>query len=132
MFYFAYGSNMNVRRMRSRCPDCKYLGAAVLRGFRVVPRLYADLQPNKKSNAYGVLYWVSPADLARLDVFEGYPNTYNRKQYSVYFFDLEICAVVYRMTPETRRKRDGIAYPEQYRKICARGAENAGIKNVFK
>ena len=132
MFYFAYGSNMCLRRMRSRCPDCKYLGAAFLRGYKVVPHLYADLTKAKNKTAGGVLYQITEKDLAALDRFEGYPNIYTRKILHVDFCGIEIDAITYIMTQAARKRRAGLDYPDEYRRICSNGAKYAGIYDVFK
>ena len=44
--YFAYGSNMDTARMLARCPGARLVGAATLPGFRLVERLYADVEPS--------------------------------------------------------------------------------------
>jgi gamma-glutamylcyclotransferase (GGCT)/AIG2-like uncharacterized protein YtfP len=130
-FYFAYGSNMHPARMMYRCRDSLYLGAADLQGWQVVPRLYADLQRKQGAICQGALYLVSASDLASLDRYEGSPRIYKRKQVTVLYLGEYINAYTYIMTPETRRKRAGIPYPEHYRRICAEGARYTGIKNVF-
>ena len=35
-YYLAYGSNLNLQQMSSRCPDAKKVGIAVLRGYRLM------------------------------------------------------------------------------------------------
>ena len=42
--YFAYGSNMNPERIRQRIPDARPVGRATLKGWRLVERLYADIE----------------------------------------------------------------------------------------
>ena len=43
----------------------------------------------------------------------------------------KIIAAVYEMTARTKRLRNGMAYPEPYRKICCRGARMHMIPNMF-
>ena len=35
-YYLAYGSNLNVRQMRDRCPDARVVGTAVLKNCRLL------------------------------------------------------------------------------------------------
>ena len=35
-FYLAYGSNLSLERMKSRCPDAVVLGTAVIPGYRLL------------------------------------------------------------------------------------------------
>ena len=37
IYYFAYGSNMDMEQMRRRCPDAKCIDTAVLHPVRSVP-----------------------------------------------------------------------------------------------
>ena len=78
--YFAYGSNMNVEQMRRRIPDARVVGRAVLKGWRVVERLYADIEKSGGGRVYGVLYLLSAKEMRRLDTFEGYPRTYEPRR----------------------------------------------------
>ena len=43
-FYFAYGSNMNPVRIRERIPQARLVGKAIIKGWRLVERLYADIE----------------------------------------------------------------------------------------
>ena len=136
--YFAYGSNMNPERIRQRIPEARPVGRATLRGWRLVERLYADIEKARGGRVEGVLYLVTRTELHRLDLCEGYPNIYNCVRVIVHAelmgnpsVRYRVPAFTYAMTKETRRKRDGIPYPEDYRIVCATGARYWGIPNVF-
>ena len=75
--YFAYGSNMNPERIRQRIPEARPVGRATLRGWRIVERLYADIEKARGGRVEGVLYLVTRTELHRLDLCEGYPTVYN-------------------------------------------------------
>jgi gamma-glutamylcyclotransferase (GGCT)/AIG2-like uncharacterized protein YtfP len=72
MKYFAYGSNMDMKQMASRCPEASLLGWAQLPGyvFRINHYGVATVVPST-STVYGVLWKLSLADEARLDCYEG-------------------------------------------------------------
>ena len=121
--YLAYGSNMDTARMMARCPGARLVGVARLRGYRLVERLYADIEPAEGRSVRGVLWSVTEADLASLDRHEGVEaGVYKRGVYAVEFAGRTFGAYCYLMTEATRRGRDGIAYPRGYAAICRRGA----------
>lgn len=73
IYYFAYGSNMDMEQMRRRCPDAKCIDTAVLRGwkFALDEVGYATVVPAAGASVPGLLWMLSDADEAELDVYEG-------------------------------------------------------------
>lgn len=71
--YFAYGSNMNPVQMRIRCPESRAIAKAKINGYRIAinSRGVATIIPDAKGYVSGVVWGISRADEARLDVFEG-------------------------------------------------------------
>ena len=137
--YFAYGSNLNPERMRRRIPEARIVGRATLKGWRLVERLYADIEKSRGGSVDGVLYLVTPTELHRLDAYEGYPNIYDCILVSVHAELMgnrtkryRVPAFTYAMTENTRKERDGKPYPEDYRLICSDGAQWHGIRDAFR
>lgn len=131
-YYFAYGSNMWWSRMHLRCPEALVSGTAILDGYRVVERLYADIERCKKSQVHGVLYTVTKNDLAKLDLYEGVnTKVYKRMFVSVKTEDGKRKAITYVMTDSTKQERNGKSYPAWYRNICSIGARWYGIQDDF-
>ena len=130
--YFAYGSNMNEARMKTRCPSAICLGKATLHGYRLVERLYADIQRMDGASVEGMVWAIDDTDLARLDAFEGVAKgIYARRTYTVEHHGQRKRVTAYEMTDATRKTRDGIPDPEWYRQLCARGAMEHRIRNEF-
>ena len=136
--YFAYGSNLNPERIRQRIPDARPVGRATLYGWKLVERLYADIEKSRTSRVEGVLYLVTTTELHRLDAYEGYPNIYNCVKVIVHAelmgsrsIRYRVPAFTYAMTEATRKERDGKPYPEDYRIVCATGARFWGLPNAF-
>ena len=129
--YFAYGSNLLPSRMFRRCPRAIPVGPAVLPNYRIAERLYADVDYQPGGRVAGFLYLLRAADVAVLDRYEGYPAVYKRYTVDVYMDDTAYPALVYEMTGETKRIRDGKPYPEEYRRVCRDGARIHGIENNF-
>ena len=73
IYYFAYGSNMDTEQMRWRCPDAKCIDTAVLHGwkFALDEVGYATVVPAAGVSVPGLLWMLSDADEAELDVYEG-------------------------------------------------------------
>jgi len=70
--HFAYGSNMSRALMRRRCPGARPLGPGQLDGWRFVITGdgYASLVRDPGARVHGVLWRLSPRDLAALDAYE--------------------------------------------------------------
>ena len=69
--YFAYGANMERAAMEKRCPGAQALGPALLRGWRyVIAQGYGSVAPARGSLVFGVLWRLTPRDLAALNAFE--------------------------------------------------------------
>lgn len=134
VLYFAYGSNMNSARMLARCPSARFAATATLKGYRLAERLYADIEPDQTNSVHGVVWAISDEDLANLDRNEGcHAGVYERRTYGVETKEGWTMTVhAYEMTDETREKRNGLRYPEQYRRICEVGAIRHNIANGFK
>ena len=89
--YFSYGSNMALEQMVARCPKAKLVGPARLPGYRLTfsgfSRAWggavATIFPAPGACVPGLLYRISPGDLAQLDAFEGAPHVYERRQHRV-------------------------------------------------
>ena len=53
-FYIAYGSNLNVRQMRMRCPDAVIIGTAFIPDYRLLFKgsksgNYLTIEPHSRS-----------------------------------------------------------------------------------
>jgi len=70
--HFAYGSNMSRSLMRRRCPGARALGPARLDGWRFVITRdgYASLVHDPGARVHGVLWRLTPRDLAALNAYE--------------------------------------------------------------
>lgn len=84
--YFAFGSNLDERQMRERCPSAKAGPRATLDGHRLVFRGasrrwgggVATVVRDPERHVEGRVYTLDHADLERLDRFEGCPGAYSR------------------------------------------------------
>jgi hypothetical protein len=72
MLHFAYGSNMDRRLMWRRCPGAWSLGGAVLRDYRFIITKdgYASVVAARGAVVHGLLWRLTPRDLAALNAYE--------------------------------------------------------------
>jgi len=88
LYYFAYGTNLNQKQMKERCPDSKPLFTAVLPNYKLVfvgwSRQWrggvASIKPLRGDRVRGAIYEVSESCLQRLDRYE---SGYSRFKVSV-------------------------------------------------
>jgi gamma-glutamylcyclotransferase (GGCT)/AIG2-like uncharacterized protein YtfP len=99
MLYFAYGSNLDWKQMKERCPSAQFVCRAVLQDHRLAfTRLskgrdcgVADVINERGKVVWGVVYQISDYDIGALDKNEGFQpnrkrdeNAYVRENYHVY------------------------------------------------
>ena len=70
---FAYGANMDVAAMASRCPHSRPLGVARLMRHRLVAMRegWLSVARDPRASVHGVLWDIALADVAALDRYEG-------------------------------------------------------------
>ncbi len=92
MNYFAYGSNMSLRRLRQRVPQVRPLGTVSLTGYRLCFHKIGQ-DGSAKCDAFytgaqvdvlhGVLYHIDPTDKVELDRIEGLGAGYDQREVTV-------------------------------------------------
>jgi gamma-glutamylcyclotransferase (GGCT)/AIG2-like uncharacterized protein YtfP len=70
--HFAYGSNMSRARMRPRCGAAREIGTGMLEGYRFIITAdgYASVLPAPGRIVHGLVWQLTPRDLAALDAYE--------------------------------------------------------------
>ncbi len=91
MYYFAYASNLSRKQMAERAPESKPKFIATLPNFKLTFTARAGKQggvasitPHRGEKVLGAVYEVSEKDLRRLDGYEDYPRTYDRRKVTVW------------------------------------------------
>ena len=87
MLYVAYGSNMNIDQMKYRCPHSKIVGTGKVLGWKLVFNVHADIVECDDANAaVPVVVWdIASDDWDCLDMYEGYPSYYIKRNVDVEF-----------------------------------------------
>lgn len=113
-YYIAYGSNLNHDQMKRRCPDAKLIGTGIINDFQLVFKGsknngYATVEPSKNSQVPAGVYEISDNDEMNLDVYEGYPKFYSKKQMTISNGTQHMQAMIYVMNDN-----QAYAVPSQY------------------
>lgn len=82
----AYGSNLCVERMKSRCPGAEVFGASVINGYRMLFKqsmtgAYCTIEQDANCQVPVVVYRMTAEDEAKLDRFEGCPRYYRKQEF---------------------------------------------------
>lgn len=127
MYYGAYGSNMNLGQMKYRCPKSNVICNGVLVGWKLVFNIHADIiYTGCKNDLVPVVIWnIHKSDWNALDMYEGYPRYYVKKNVEVILDNgREEQIVVYVMN----ENRKGISPPGRcYFGTILTGYEENGI-----
>lgn len=100
--YVAYGSNLNIRQMKYRCPDAKLYGTGVIEDyalqFKGLPHgAFATIAPKEGAFVPVAVWEISKQNEQALDRYEGYPSHYFKQNVSVQLDGKEVDAMVYIM-----------------------------------
>jgi gamma-glutamylcyclotransferase len=115
MHYFAFGSNMDLKRLAKRGLVWTKDEVAVLDGYEMRCNVLCDriaqqcpgcgtanITIKAGGKVEGILYTLSDGELEKLDVFEGHPTNHTREVISVRRADGTVIeAVTYMAHPET-------------------------------
>lgn len=98
LLYAAYGANTNRAHMARRCPTGRYVGNAVIEGYRLIFRSVADVIPVAGQSTVVAMWEIMPADERALDQFEGYPSYYTKHYARIRFRGKNRLMMFYIMT----------------------------------
>ena len=118
--YIAYGSNLNLAQMAARCPSARVYAKGVLNNWALVYRgamttSHATII-RKQGSTVPVLVWeIQPRDEYRLDIYEGYPRYYFKKDIMVNIDGKKKKAMVYIMNERQLPGRPSSVYIETIR-----------------
>lgn len=84
-YYIAYGSNLNIRQMRMRCPGARIIGTAEIPDYELLFKgsltgSYLTIEPKAGASVPVAVWSVTAADEQALDRYEGYPDFYYKAE----------------------------------------------------
>lgn len=100
--YIAYGSNTNHKSMKLRCPQAKFMGTGILKGYKLAFRgyenhSYATIEKDEKSSLDVALWFITQSDEEHLDHYESYPELYKKETVKVKVGNSTLDGLVYIM-----------------------------------
>lgn len=127
--YAAYGSNMNLEQMAVRCPASKVIGIGVVEDYKLAFRgLYkgvANIEPCKGKEVPVVLWEITEDCETALDMYEGYPRLYEKKEVKVKIGSKVKKVMVYVMAEEYTNKPS--LPTDYYYNVIAKGYQDNGL-----
>ena len=86
--YMAYGSNLNLKQMKFRCPTAKVIGIGEVKGYELLFKgspygAFATIEPKEGAKVPVLIWEVGPEDENSLDRYEGYPKHYGKEMLPV-------------------------------------------------
>ena len=137
LYYLAYGSNLNVRQMRYRCPTAKPIGITAIPDYELLYKgsktgSYLTIEKKKGSLVPIAVWEVTAADEKRLDAYEGYPNFYYKKEMKLPVRlangkTKKLTAFIYIMHEERELGCPSLAYI----RTCKEGYRNFGFDQKY-
>lgn len=133
--YFAYGSNMNFKQMKERCPSSKFLKRVYLKGYKFVYDGYSPKRNGAVANivkspngiVWGALFEVDKKAIESLDWYEGYPVNYQRKIVEV--ADDE--GTRYKAFVYLRKALEKGVPSKEYKEVILEGAKHCGLPKEY-
>ena len=100
--YVAYGSNLNIRQMKYRCPGAKLYGTGVIEDYELQFKgqphgAFATIAPKEGASVPVAVWEISEKNEQALDRYEGYPSHYFKQNVPVQLDGEEVNAMVYIM-----------------------------------
>jgi len=114
-FYAAYGMNTNMGEMAYRCPGAVCIGAGSIADYKLTFRTHADIEACEGSEIKCVVWQITPECECNLDMLEGYPFYYIKKEFVVKLDNMyknmtHLSAMAYQMTNQTGNEFPGDWY----------------------
>ena len=137
-YYLAYGSNLNVRQMRFRCPTALVVGKGVIKDYRLLFKgsktgSYLTIEKAKGYEVPVAVWKVDKACEESLDRYEGYPSFYYKKEIEIDFKSIKkglprhSKAFVYIMHEERELGIPSRGYVE----VCLEGYRTFGFNPIL-
>ena len=126
--YAAYGSNLNLRQMRHRCPGAKLCGIGTLHGYELQFRgrpesAFATVTPKAGVSVPVAIWEIDWLDERALDRYEGFPTHYFKECLPIQLGDRTVPGMLYRMH---LRAAFGLPAPYYYATVLE-GYRNCGL-----
>ena len=125
--YIAYGSNLNHEQMAKRCPKASYIGSTILKGWRLIFKSVATIEKDVRKEVPVGVFEISDQCEKALDVYEDYPQLYDKHKLDINLNGKLVTAMTYVMVANY-----GIAPPSRkYFDVISGGYKNCSLDLDF-
>ena len=100
MLYLAYGSNLNQKQMKQRCPSSFFLQKVILEDWTLTFKGVADIIKVNDSQTPAGLYEITKECEISLDHYEGFPSLYKKEYIEFNFNGSKETALTYIMNDQ--------------------------------
>lgn len=122
--YWAYGSNLNIRAMKRRCPGAVKSSAFAVHDAALIFRGVADVTVRRGSVVHGGFWWITDECERQLDRYEGVSLRLYLKRH----LPVKIRGVVHKVLFYQMATSRGVLPPSQdYADTIARGYRDFGL-----
>ena len=104
-YYLAYGSNLNKRQMKRRCPGAVPVGSVTIQDYELVFRGVATIEPKAGASVQCGIWKINAEDERSLDRYEGFPRLYEKQHFWVPLNGKTVRALAYIMVEGKHRKQ---------------------------
>ncbi len=94
-YAIAYGRNLDLNRMKEKCPHCVLVGKAILQDWQIAYKRYITLEPCKGGQIPVGVWEINEEAEKELDIIEQYPTVYRKEYVKINFNGKEVEALVY-------------------------------------
>lgn len=129
--YVAYGSNLNKRQMKYRCPNAVPFATGVLEDYALLFKgsmtgAYATVERCEGASVPVAVWTINESDERALDRYEGFPTFYYKKEVTVQTTEGQIEAMVYIMHED-----HSLGIPsEHYVNVCLEGYDDFDLNKI--
>ena len=131
--YVAYGSNLNIEQMYSRCPGAALIGSGFLQNVKLMfgshnnSWSYATVKPELGAVTPVGIWEVNEEDEKRLDRYEGYPKLYSKKECCFEMQGTRMKGIIYVMNEPV----EAILPTKRYMETCIQGYKDFGLNMTY-
>ena len=113
--------------MAERCPNANYLGNTMLKDWRLIFKSVATIENHLGKYVPVGVFQITDACEKALDIYEDYPQLYDKKELDVIFDRTQVTAMTYIMVGKY-----GVAPPSRkYFNVICEGYKNCNLNSDF-
>ena len=132
-YYAAYGSNLDAVQMAARCPDARAVGTGAIEGYELLFKgsktgSYLTIEGAKGGSVPVGIWETSADDEAALDIYEGFPTFYYKKDFAIPVTDEDGRVATRKCYAYVMHEDRPLGRPSPcYVETCLRGYEHFGF-----